>query len=193
MLIWINGPGGVGKTQVAHELAYRLPGGFVCDPEPLGFAIQRMIPPPLRTDFQAFPQWRSGVVAVLDDLLSRHDGVVIVPGTILDEDHLDEIVGGLRRRGHDVHHVCMLASRETLRRRLRSRADGRGSYAAARIDTSLAALARPAFATHVRTDGLSVSEVAEEVARLTGLELGPPGSRVRQRLRRTWVTLRQIR
>lgn len=193
MLIWINGPGGVGKTQVAHELAFRLPGSFVCDPEPLGFAIQRMMPPPLRTDFQAFPLWRSGVVAVLDDLLPRHDGVVIVPGTILDEEHLDEIVGELRRRGHAVHHVCLLASRETLRRRLRSRGDGRGSYAAARIDANLAALGRPAFAIHVRTDGLSVSEVAEEIARLSGREPSSPGGRARQILRRIRVTLRHIR
>jgi deoxyadenosine/deoxycytidine kinase len=33
MLIWLNGPFGVGKTQTAHELSRRLPTSVVCDPE----------------------------------------------------------------------------------------------------------------------------------------------------------------
>ncbi|GHG01080.1 hypothetical protein GCM10017783_11610 [Deinococcus piscis] len=59
-ILWINGPFGVGKTQAAYALAQRLPGSFVCDPEQLGFALQRMTPPLLRGDFQDIPLWRSG-------------------------------------------------------------------------------------------------------------------------------------
>jgi 2-phosphoglycerate kinase len=32
MLLWINGPSGVGKTATAFELNRRLPGSVVCDP-----------------------------------------------------------------------------------------------------------------------------------------------------------------
>ena len=52
MLVWINGPFGGGKTSTAFELQRRLPGSIVCDPEHLGFALHRMLPPALRTNFQ---------------------------------------------------------------------------------------------------------------------------------------------
>jgi hypothetical protein len=70
MIVWINGAFGAGKTQTAHELCRRLARGWVCDPELLGFAIQRMQPPPRRADFQDEPLWRTGVrdlIGQLDD------------------------------------------------------------------------------------------------------------------------------
>ena len=36
MLLWINGPCGVGKTATAFELNRRLPGSVVCDPAHVG-------------------------------------------------------------------------------------------------------------------------------------------------------------
>lgn len=48
MLLWINGPFGGGKTQTAHELARRLPGSVICDPERVGFGLHRMMPAGLR-------------------------------------------------------------------------------------------------------------------------------------------------
>jgi 2-phosphoglycerate kinase len=51
MLIWINGPFGVGKTATAYELNRRLPGSAVCDPAHVGFGMRRMLPPPLRGNF----------------------------------------------------------------------------------------------------------------------------------------------
>lgn len=83
MLLWINGPFGVGKTQTAYALARRLPDAFICDPEQLGFGIARMTPPPLRGDFQDVPLWREGVRRVLDRNLSHFDGVLIVPMTLV--------------------------------------------------------------------------------------------------------------
>ena len=86
---------------MADELACRIPGSFVSDPEPLGFAIRRMMPPEMRRDFQSYLQWRSGVVAVLEEVDAAVDGVVIVPGGLFAEEHLDEVIGELRRRGHE--------------------------------------------------------------------------------------------
>lgn len=193
MLVWINGPGGVGKTQVAHELAHRLPGSFVCDPELLGIAIQRMTPPGLRADFQDSTAWRRGVREITADLAARFDGVVLIPVTILDVAHAVEMIDAPGTEGHEVHHVCLMASRETLLRRLRSRGDGRRSYGATRIDASLAALGAVPCAVRLDTDGLGISEVAEAVARVIGLDLRPAGARLRRRLRRVLVTLRHIR
>lgn len=51
MLLWINGPCGVGKTATAFELNRRLPGSVVCDPAHVGFGMRRMLPPSLRRNF----------------------------------------------------------------------------------------------------------------------------------------------
>ncbi|MBH5337567.1 AAA family ATPase [Streptomyces pactum] len=197
MLIWINGPFGVGKTQVAHELCRRLPGGFVCDPEQLGFGLHRMLPGPLRGDFQDLPAWRRGTVEMIDRVLRASAGPVIVPMTVVDPRYHRETVGALRDAGHRVHHVALLASPETVRRRLRGRSVPllRGEdWAVARIDGCLEALRRPEFGVRVVTDGRTVPDIAEEVARGAGLRLTPSSDgRVTQFLRRTWVSVRHIR
>jgi hypothetical protein len=55
MLLWINGPCGVGKTVTAFELNRRLPGSVVCDPEHVGFGMHRMLPPSLRAGLTIKP------------------------------------------------------------------------------------------------------------------------------------------
>ncbi|MGW7353930.1 AAA family ATPase [Streptomyces sp. NPDC054784] len=198
MLIWINGPFGGGKTHTACELRRRLPGSVVSDPEQLGMGLHRMLPPHARDDFQEYAAWRHGVREMLDVALRRHrHGPVIVPMTVVDPVCFADTVGRLRADGHDVRHVALLAERETVHRRLR----GRGlaglrdeGWARERVDRCLEALARPEFAEHVVTDGLSVREVAETVAESAGLGLAPSGDgRVRRGLRRAQVTLRHVR
>ncbi|HEY9313111.1 hypothetical protein [Williamsia sp.] len=78
MLIWINGAFGVGKTQTAHELHRRLRDSHVADPELLGFAMHKMLPPEQRGDFQDLPQWRSGITETLSqaELAAEHPVIV---------------------------------------------------------------------------------------------------------------------
>jgi hypothetical protein len=183
---------GVGKTQVAHELAARAPGGFVCDPELLGKAIQRMTPPALVGEWQHHPVWRRGLVQIAAEASERHDGVLVLPATILDKTHHAEIIGGLQERGHEVHHFALLATPETLRRRLRSRGDGKRSYGAQRIEQCLSALRDPQFATHVDTDGLAVTTIAEQIAGSIGVGLAPRLDPIRQRWRQLIVKARHV-
>ncbi|QQQ79794.1 AAA family ATPase [Saccharothrix sp. 6-C] len=208
MLLWINGPFGGGKTQTAHELRRRLPGSFLSDPEHVGFALHRMTPPALRGDFQDLASWRRGVVEVLDRAASGHDGVVVVPMTVVEPAYFREIVGGLRDRGHDVRHFALLAERETVVRRLRERGFGhaarvvlgkdaplrRESFALRVVDRCLSGLREPEFAEHVWTDHLTVAQVADRVAASAGLALTPnTDSRLRGRVRRTWTSVKHIR
>lgn len=194
MLLWINGPFGVGKTQTAYALARRLPKAFVCDPEQLGFGIQRMTPPELRGDFQDIPLWREGVRRVLDRNLNNFDGVLIVPMTVVNPAYFGEIVGELRRAGHDVRHVALLASRETLLRRLRSRGEGAGSWGAAQIDRCLRCLHQLDPADHLPTDNLTHEQVVEAIAQRAGLALEPDDrSGFRRRWERLLITLRSAR
>ncbi|MET7303326.1 AAA family ATPase [Embleya sp. NPDC005575] len=208
MLLWINGPFGVGKTQTAHELSRRLPGSVICDPELVGFGLHRMLPPALRGDFQDLPAWRQGVFEVLDLVLSEHGGPVIAPMTVIEPGNFRETVERLRERGHDVRHFTLLAERETVLRRLRERGLGhavrvvagkaaalrRESFAVSRLDLCLERLAAPEFAEHVHTDRIDVARVADRIADSAGLTPTPnTDGPLRGRARRAWVGVRHIR
>ena len=207
MLVWINGPFGGGKTQTAHEIARRLPGSVICDPEYVGFGLNRMAPPGTVEDFQHWAAWRFGVVEVLERVLDRHDGDVIVPMTVVEPGYFLETVGALRERGHDVAHFALLADRETVVRRLRERgfghaarfALGRGSlrretFAMRRVDLCLERLSAPEFAEHIRTDDATVAQVADRIAASAALTLAPnTDSAVQARLRLAWTGIRHIR
>src|SRR5258708_24940733 len=100
VLLWINGPFGGGKTHAADEIHRRLAGSVICDPEHLGYGLHRMTPPHLRGNFQDMSAWRQGTFEVLNLLLGKHEGAVIVPMTIIDPAYLAEILGPLRENGH---------------------------------------------------------------------------------------------
>lgn len=196
MLLWINGPFGGGKTHTAHEIRRRLAGSVVCDPEHLGIGLRRMTPRPLRGNFQDIPAWRQGTRQVLDLVLGRHDGDVIVPMTVIEPAYLDEILGPLRANGHQVRHYSLLATRATVLRRLRGRTLPlqRDAFAEAMLDQCLDRLGQDNFAEHVRTDELTIAQVADRIAASAGLALSSADSSfLRARARRTWVTIRHVR
>jgi hypothetical protein len=201
VLLWINGPFGGGKTQTAYELRRRLPGSVVCDPEHIGFGLHRTLPARLRGDFQDLAAWRHGVYEVLDLALREHrGGPVIVPMTLVEPAYFTETVGRLRERhgAERVRHFALLARRETVLRRLTERGLGRGlkreSFAVAKLDLCLERLEGPEFAHHVRTDRLTVPEVADTVAAEAGLTLLPNrDGPLRHRLRRVRVGLAHLR
>lgn len=197
-LIWINGPFGGGKTQTAYELARRLPGSVVCDPEEVGFGLHRMLPPALRGDFQDLAAWRQGVREVLDLALRGHPGPVVAPMTLVDAGYFAEIVGRLRDDGHTVHHFALLAERATVLRRLRERGLllglKRESFAVRKLDHCLERLAAPEFAEHIRTDRLAVPRVADRIAASAGLTVRPDtDGALRHRARRVWTGIKHIR
>ena len=198
MLLWINGPFGVGKTATAYELQRRLPGSIVCDPEHLGFGLHRMIPPALRTDYQDLPVWRSGVREVLGLVARNHGGPVIVPMTLIDSRYFTQIIGGLRDDGHEVRHFALLAERATVLRRLNRRGFGFGlkreRWAVGKLDECLIRLREREFAHHVATDQQTVPQVADTIARIAELpDIPDTGGRLRASLRRYTTTLRHVR
>lgn len=196
MLVWINGPFGGGKTQTAYEIQRRLGRSVVCDPEHVGFGLRKMTPPHLRGNFQDLAAWRRGVIEVLDLVLSRHDGDVIAPMTIIEPAYLREILGPLRDKGHEVRHYALLADRGTIWRRLRGRSLPlqRDRFAEGKIDECLDRLQGDDFAEHIWTGGLSIPLVADRIAASAGLTLAPDtSSALRARARQTVITIKHIR
>ncbi len=198
VLVWINGPFGGGKTATAFELRRRVPGSVICDPEHLGFGLRRMLPPAMRTDFQSLPAWRSGVHEILDLVMRNHAGTVIVPMTLINAGYFTQIIGRLRDDGHDVRHFALLAERSIVLRRLNRRGFGFGltreQWAMDRLDECLARLSTPEFAEHIHTDQQKVSQVADTIARRSGLPIVPDADGpLRASLRRYTTSIRSIR
>lgn len=202
MLVWSNGAFGAGKTQTVFELHRRIPNSHVADPELIGFAIHKMLPAAARADFQDRAQWRSAVIATLIDALAAHAGPVIVPVTLVNPGYFDEIMTGLAAEKVHVRHFTLVASPETLRRRLRTRsgywlgrAAGRAeTWAMQQIDRCVNALAADRFAEHVDTDDRTVDDVVEHLADRLDLHLEHPRLHpTRYQLRRAVVGIRHIR
>ncbi|GAB6930985.1 tunicamycin resistance ATP-binding TmrB [Paenibacillus sp. JCM 10914] len=172
MIIWINGAFGSGKTQSAFELQRRLPNSFVYDPENVGYFIRDNIPPDAKQgDFQHYPMWREFNYKMLKYMNDTSDQVIIAPMTVTDPEYFKEIVGKLREDGIDVRFFTLRASKEILLRRLRSRGEGAGSWAAQQIDRCISGFRHETFEQYIDTDELSIDEVVETIARQAGIQL----------------------
>jgi predicted ABC-type ATPase len=197
MLIWINGPFGVGKTATAYELNRRLPGSVVCDPAHVGFGMRRMLPPSLRGNFQDIPAWRNAVTELLSQALAECDVPIIVPMTLVRPGYFREIIGRLRDEGFEVHHYALLADPATVIRRLRNRSLGleprRERWEVDHLAEWLHVLAQPQFAQQIRTDHKTVVQVADTIATLAGLTITPStDGPLRAWLHRYATTVRNI-
>ena len=165
-LIWLNGAFGSGKTSVAKRLVRACAGAWLLDPERIGFELRRTMPEARGRDFQELPRWQELTLQAAQQAAEAWpERPAIVPMALVDPDRFDGIVGELRRRGVAVHHFSLLASAETLRRRLRWRLDWPSSrrWALARIG-QFEALHGPDFAVHVETDGRGLDEIARQIA-----------------------------
>jgi hypothetical protein len=199
MLLWINGPSGVGKTATAFELNRRLPGSVICDPAHVGYGMKRMLPPSLRHTFwQDIPAWRHSVLELLRLTLAEHSGPVIAPMTLVNSGHFQEIIGRLRDDGVRLHHVALLAEPATVVRRLRARSLGREPrtqpWEVEVLGEWLEQLRRPEFAQHVHTDHRTVAQVADVISRSAGLTIKPStDGPMRAWLHRYATTVRTVR
>ena len=163
MIIWINGAFGAGKSAVARQIVTLRPHMHLFDPEQIGFVLRRLLPAAEDEDFQDLPLWRELTVRLIAEAAAAAD--LVVPMTLVDRAYHQEIVGGLRDAGLDVHHFTLAASPDTIRRRLRRRLDWPASrrWTLSRVELCVAALAHPAFAVHVEAERRSVRAIAEEI------------------------------
>lgn len=130
MIVWLNGAFGVGKTSTARELTDLIPGSTLYDPEVTGGTLRRLLPrehPGVAGDHRELPVWRRLVIDTAAAMLDELGGTLVVPMTLLRQNHRDEIFGGLAARRIEVRHV-LLAPDETI---LRQRAATREEYAGA--------------------------------------------------------------
>ncbi|WP_343260204.1 tunicamycin resistance protein [Paenibacillus hubeiensis] len=126
--------------------------------------------PMLKPDFQDHGVWRAMNVSMLQALSREFSGIIIVPMTMVHPPYFDEIIGSLRSRGIEVHHFALLASKETLLKRLRGRGDHQNSWPAQQVDRCLSSLSQILFRTHIHTDHLTPDDIALRIANDCGVE-----------------------
>lgn len=169
MIVWINGPFGVGKTQTAFELRHRIPGSVIIDPEEVGFFLSKQIlPENRRPDFQDYPLWRKWVSELLAESQTHKERIVIVPMTVVSEDYFNEIIEPLKELGIRVVDFTLLAKKETIERRLKKRFDG-NAWNFQQVDRCLAGLSSDVFSNKIDTDIRDLDQVVEHILQ----ELGP--------------------
>ncbi|KKI92234.1 Tunicamycin resistance protein [Bacillus sp. SA1-12] len=194
MIIWINGTFGSGKTTAAYELQRRMPQSFVYDPERFGYVLMANIPKELaKGDFQDYPLWREANYKLLKQIANNYHGTIIVPMTLTNKSYFDEIIGRLKKDGIEVKHVTLAAAKKTIQQRLRKRFEGNHSWAYNQIDHRLSCLEKDVFKEHIKTDKMTIEEVVETIAKLSGHQLLPDHrTKFRKMIDRLTVTLKEI-
>ena len=172
MIIWVNGAFGAGKSTLAEELTRRVPDAVLFDPEYVGYILQRWVPVPTG-DFQDLPSWRELVIATALSLRKHHAATLIVPMTLINDDYLAEILGGLRAQGEEILHVFLDLYPAVLRQRITERVlvpddperDRQArEFGLRNADRGIAAAARmPPGTLLLRSDKLTPAELADEV------------------------------
>lgn len=130
MIIYINGPYGVGKTSIARNLIKKIPSSILFDPEEIGFLLNNLIPSKIRKesenrglqfrgpDWTELNLWKKSVVDIGIFLRKEYNQNVIIPQTILNKSTLSYILEGFKKEGEKVYSFCLIAEKEILEERL---------------------------------------------------------------------------
>ena len=164
MIIWLNGPFGVGKTTLANRLHQEIPDSILYDPENLGDFFQENLPKAVcPEDFQDYLIWRQTTVQIIRDLATKTGKVIIVPMTVFKKEYYQEIIEQGLREDMYVQHYILVAEKETVLDRLDKRTQENNNWALKHLDNCLQAFEDQIPGQKIDTDGLTVDKIAEIV------------------------------
>ncbi len=175
MIIFVNGPFGVGKSTAVAEIHRRLSDALVVDPQKIGHMLWTQLPEALRAEeFELEPIWPPLTRCLIGQAHRVYRRHILVPMTIARPTVFAQIVEPLRRQRLDVSHVTLLAAADTIRNRLHQRGEGPDrwgelSWEGLQVERCLESLASPRFAAHIDTDDLVPAQVADAILQVAGL------------------------
>jgi hypothetical protein len=171
MILFINGPFGVGKTTVARllvQIVRKMPRAMLYDPEVVGAVLRTIVGPFKQVkDYQDCGLWRRLVVGGARLLRAVSGRTLVIPMTVYRRNAFDPIVAGLRRADPDLSCFRLTAPQDVLMDRISSDTGAREacSWQTSHVGVCLKALCDPAFGTGIRTEGLASAAVADQILR----------------------------
>ena len=165
MIVWLNGPFGVGKTAVAEALLAAEPDWSLFDPEERGVELLRTTPDV--DDFQDLPAWRTSFV---QDALTRNGSSdLVIPMTVRRLDYYREILDGMKSVA-EVRPIRLTASDVTLRERIAGdRAQPTAvAWRLKHLHDNSDAFSDPVFGDHIGTDGRTPAKIAALILVMIG-------------------------
>jgi len=166
VIVFINGPFGVGKSTTARILATILPRAAHYNPEHIGAGLRLTMGPLYRADdYQDLAAWRRLVPVGARLYRLRHE-TVVMPMTVWRKDYLEELLASLQHVEPEVRRFQLTAPREDLERRVLRRSDAHGGHEWwwAHLESGLAMADDPDFGEAVDTGGRAPLQVASEIA-----------------------------
>ena len=165
MIVFVNGPFGVGKTTVARLLAEKIPHAMLYDPEKFGAVLHKVLGPFHRVeDFQEYALWRILLVGGARVLKKVSARTLVVPMTVWRRDLFGTITAGLHRVD-ELSCFRLTASRDILVDLISSDSEDPEAYRwrMAHVEVCLRAALDPAFGTEIGTDSRTPAEVADQI------------------------------
>jgi len=171
VIIWLNGPFGIGKTSAAKALVQRLPDGLLYDPELIGEMLQRItcaIDPV--SNFQDLRAWRELVADTARVLCRTYRCRLVMPMTVWRQAYFDELLDGLRRADPDIRCFRLIASEAVLRGRILGRptTEGAHDWCLAHLPSGLHLMQDSRFGQAVPTDDRTPGDVAAAIIAAIG-------------------------
>lgn len=169
MIIWINGPYGVGKSTLAEALRDKRPNSFLFDAELAGDAVRENLPKSFfRETYEEYPLWHEVCFLLLKELDKTFDGDVFVPMTLKWVESVNAILNRLREAGVPVSHILLEADHDTVHDRILLRGEEEGCWCMEQIDECLNCQRELSCDLRLSTEGKTVEELAEQVRRALG-------------------------
>jgi hypothetical protein len=175
MILFINGPFGVGKTNVAGVLVQKMPRSILYDPEVIGTVLHRVLGPFGKVeDYQDYALWRPLLVGGARLLRKVSRQPLVIPMTVWRRDLFDPIIAGLRKVDPNLSCFRLTASRDVLIDRIASDTVDRKAYGwrMAHVEACLKFSRDPAFGTEICTDWRTPVEVAGQILKSLDIQTG---------------------
>lgn len=165
MIIWIDGPYGVGKSTLAEALHRENPTSFLFDAEAVGNAVRDNLPKEMFRGyiFEEYPLWFETIAALLLQITAQYAGDVYIPMTLVYEDSFEKIARPLRERGVRVEHILLEAPHGTVRERILARGEEEGCWCMEHIGLCIEKQNRFSGVSRVPTQGRAPEALAKTV------------------------------